>query len=185
MPNSFVSKRTALVLSLIGWLLCLIAVLFGRDDRVSLFEGGLLVTLAWSLVTLAWIAIVNRREQRGSLIEGLRKSELVHHDTGARIITEGEPADCLYVLVSGHVQVTRSDEYGSEITVADLGPGAVFGEQGLLLGQARNANVTALEAVTLMRVDKATFMDIVAASDSDYQQLKSLAAARTGAAGQS
>ena len=66
-----------------------------------------------------------------------------------------------------------------------LGPGAVFGEQGLLLGQPRNANVTALEAVTLMRVDKATFMDIFAASDSDYQQLKSLAAARTDAAGQS
>ena len=178
MLSSLASKRIALVLSLIGWLLCVIAVLFGRDVRVSQFEGVLLVTLVWIIVTLAWVALVNRREQRVSLIEGLRQTELVQYESGALIIREGEPADCLYVLVSGEVQVTRDDDYGSEITVAELGPGAVFGEQGLLLGQPRNANVTALDTVTLMRLDKKTFMDIVAASDSDYQYLQAIAAAR-------
>ncbi len=61
----------------------------------------------------------------------------------APVIREGEESHELFVVLDGSVQVTvRTDD--RDLVLAKLGPGDVFGEEGLLSGTVRAATVTAL-----------------------------------------
>ncbi|MEL6338794.1 MAG: cyclic nucleotide-binding domain-containing protein [Myxococcota bacterium] len=74
---------------------------------------------------------------------------------GQNIITEGEPGDSFFVLVEGNVSVTRQAA-GKTINLAQLRPGAVFGEMALISNAPRSATVTAqgdCDLVELKRVD--------------------------------
>lgn len=59
---------------------------------------------------------------------------------GERIIRAGDPADALYLISSGEVEVTVD---GRKIDTR--GPGEFFGEMALLSGERRSADVTALD----------------------------------------
>ena len=67
---------------------------------------------------------------------------------GKTIIREGGYANDLYAIEDGTVEVERDGEI-----VAKLGPGDVFGEQGLLEKQARTATVRATSSVRLIRIE--------------------------------
>jgi CRP/FNR family transcriptional regulator, cyclic AMP receptor protein len=67
---------------------------------------------------------------------------------GKTIIREGGYSNDFYVIDEGTVKVEREGEQ-----VAELGPGDVFGEQGLLEKQARSATVTATSPVRLIRIE--------------------------------
>ena len=67
---------------------------------------------------------------------------------GKTIIREGGFANDLYAIEEGTVKVERDGE-----VLAELGPGDVFGEQGLLEKQARSATVTATSPVRLIRIE--------------------------------
>ena len=73
---------------------------------------------------------------------------------GAVVIREGDPADALYVVRSGTVDVVAGER-----TVATLGPGGWFGELGLLEGIPRTATVVAAERCALLRIEGAAFLD--------------------------
>ena len=64
---------------------------------------------------------------------------------GSVIMSEGELAREVCVVLEGTVRVTS----GSHV-VADLGPGEVFGEMGVVTGKHRNATVTAMTDVRLI-----------------------------------
>jgi CRP/FNR family transcriptional regulator, cyclic AMP receptor protein len=67
---------------------------------------------------------------------------------GKVIIREGGFANDFYIIEDGTVKVERNGEH-----IADLGPGDVFGEQGLLEKQERSATVTATSSVRLIRIE--------------------------------
>lgn len=67
---------------------------------------------------------------------------------GQEIIREGGYSNDFYAIDEGTVKVERGGEH-----LADLGPGDVFGEQGLLEKQARSATVTATSSVRLIRIE--------------------------------
>ena len=72
-------------------------------------------------------------------------------EAGDPIVTEGEPGDCFYVVVSGRATVDRGGE-----PIGELEPGDFFGEIALLDGRPRTASVTATEhlhAAAIRRVD--------------------------------
>jgi CRP/FNR family cyclic AMP-dependent transcriptional regulator len=61
------------------------------------------------------------------------------------ILRQGDLSDGMHVIVSGLVQVARSlPEYDLSVVLAELGPGDIFGEMGVLDGQPRSATVTAI-----------------------------------------
>ena len=78
-------------------------------------------------------------------------SNLEKLPAGARVITEGDYARDMYVIVDGQVEawVEREDK---RKTLATLGRGAVMGEAGYF-GQRRTANIDAVSAVRLLRFD--------------------------------
>jgi CRP-like cAMP-binding protein len=65
-------------------------------------------------------------------------------------VEEGSEEDAFYVLVAGHVLVSKG---GQEID--RIAPGECFGEMGYLGGGARSATVFARTAVACLRVSGA------------------------------
>jgi CRP/FNR family transcriptional regulator, cyclic AMP receptor protein len=69
---------------------------------------------------------------------------------GRAIVSEGGYSNELFAIEDGTVKVERQGE-----TLAELGPGDIFGEQGLLEKQGRSATVTATSSVRLLRIGNA------------------------------
>ncbi|MCB1588950.1 MAG: cyclic nucleotide-binding domain-containing protein, partial [Xanthomonadales bacterium] len=76
----------------------------------------------------------------------LRLSEgcsIQDHAFGDYIVRQGEPADALYLLVSGRARALRSDANGRELALGRLLPGESFGESALVEDGVRQASVRA------------------------------------------
>lgn len=79
-------------------------------------------------------------------------SELREHGPGQRIIEQGTVGRSMYLVVSGSLEVVRTDG-GQARRLATLGPGDVFGEIGFVHATHRTADVRTLGAVSLLRFD--------------------------------
>lgn len=95
--------------------------------------------------------------KRFSLFEGVEDeklakiapfTQLVEFPEGKVIIEEGGFANDFYAIDEGSVEVTKGGE-----KVASLGPGDVFGEQGLLEKQERSASVVAASTVRVLKIE--------------------------------
>jgi predicted MFS family arabinose efflux permease len=94
-------------------------------------------------------------------------------EAGRRIVTEGEPADRLYVIRVGTFDVQRRGAH-----VASLGPRDWFGEIGLLRHTPRTATVVASSAGELWSIPGAEFLAAVAGAASPPTSLLDSVAAR-------
>src|SRR5438067_118497 len=73
---------------------------------------------------------------------------------GAMIVTEGEAADQLFVVVDGRAEVSTIESTGP-VALATLGRGELFGEVALMPMGQRTATVTALTPLRLLTVESA------------------------------
>lgn len=76
---------------------------------------------------------------------------------GAVVIKEGEEGDCLFLVESGRVRISKHGQ-----TLADLSSGACVGEAALLSRAPRVATVTALEQSRLLCLKQDQFDAIIA-----------------------
>jgi CRP-like cAMP-binding protein len=83
--------------------------------------------------------------------------EEVELTAGQSLFHEGEPGDCLYIVVEGELRVHSRDR-----TLTRLGPGRVVGELALLDPEPRSASVAALSDALLFRIDKEPFEEVMA-----------------------
>jgi hypothetical protein len=84
----------------------------------------------------------------------------VTFEPGVAIVREGEPAEFLYVLVEGEVEVTASGEAGGpERVLRRMTAPSYFGEIGVLERIPRTATVTALTPCDLLQIDGETLLD--------------------------
>lgn len=72
------------------------------------------------------------------------------------IVRQGEEANHFYLIHSGTIQVSKDRR-----KIRTIGQWDYFGERGLLLEERRSATCQALEPCTVMRLDKAAFLEIV------------------------
>jgi hypothetical protein len=84
-----------------------------------------------------------------SVAEGFHALEL---PAGARILTEGSPGAEMYVIRAGEVAVYHEGADGQRSVLAIYKPRQHFGEMALLTGNPRNASVSAVTPVTLLRL---------------------------------
>jgi CRP/FNR family transcriptional regulator, cyclic AMP receptor protein len=82
------------------------------------------------------------------------------YQDGETIMEQGEAGDCMYVIQSGQVEVTRHHG-GKESRLAVLGEGDVFGEMALIEHEKRSATVRALGEAKILAVDKRSFLRTV------------------------
>jgi CRP/FNR family transcriptional regulator, cyclic AMP receptor protein len=72
------------------------------------------------------------------------------------VVVEGEVGDALYIVLEGRVQVHRKEK-----AIAELGPRECFGEMALLDASPRSATVTALENLSLLKISREDFQEIM------------------------
>jgi CRP-like cAMP-binding protein len=81
---------------------------------------------------------------------------------GTTVITQGEPAEHLYVVISGYLDVVFARAPDAQLmTVNTLGPGDYFGEIGLLQHVPRTATVSAVMESKLLRIEGQDFLDVI------------------------
>lgn len=81
---------------------------------------------------------------------------------GARLMTEGEQADHVMVILSGWTRITvRKD--GRDRVVAERGPGQLVGERAALRQNVRSATVTALDEVNVLVMRTQDFASFISA----------------------
>jgi CRP/FNR family transcriptional regulator len=66
-------------------------------------------------------------------------------DAGEVVFREGDESDTCYIVRSGHTRATRAHADGRSITLANFGPGDIFGELAMFDDERRSATVEALE----------------------------------------
>lgn len=82
------------------------------------------------------------------------------------IFREGEVSDYAYLVIDGAIELTK-DVDGTEIFLAEIGPGDLFGEMGLIDGSHRSATAVTLGETLLQRIDHDELIDKLN-SDSDF-----------------
>ena len=81
------------------------------------------------------------------------RTNIRHFEAGSVLMRQGDDSDCMHVIVSGQVRVEREEpRLGNPILLAELGPGEIVGELGVVLGAPRSATVTALEDTETMKL---------------------------------
>ena len=98
--------------------------------------------------------------------------------SGQLLFRENDFADALYLVDSGRLRVFRTGDDGSESTVAEIGPGELVGEMGLLDGAPRSASVQAVEPTRLWRLDRAGFFALAQSDPGFLLALSELPARR-------
>ncbi|HEX7195680.1 MAG TPA: ATP-binding protein [Candidatus Limnocylindria bacterium] len=88
--------------------------------------------------------------------------EIVDLAPRERLIGEGEPADALFVILDGELDVTKRSGT-TEIPLARVGPGALQGEIAALEGGRRLASVHAVTAAEVLRIPVGAIRELLAA----------------------
>ncbi len=78
------------------------------------------------------------------------------HPADTRIVHEGDFDDCMYLIVSGKVKITRSG-----VMLGELGQRDFFGEMAILDGETRSATVTSTTKVRLLRIDRPDLLRVM------------------------
>jgi len=90
------------------------------------------------------------------------RMQRVAYRAAETIIKQGDEGDFFYVTVAGRCLVTRETPLNREgIKLAELGPGDTFGEEALISEAKRNAAVSAVTDVVLMRLNKSDFSTLL------------------------
>lgn len=79
---------------------------------------------------------------------------------GEIIFQEGQPSEHFYILQKGEVEVSIK-RHEKRFVVNSLGPGAFFGEMGLLSNEPRSATCKAMTFVEVIRVSNEDFKSLL------------------------
>lgn len=97
---------------------------------------------------------------------------------GEVLVRQGDPADALYVVVSGRFSVSLE---GRRAPVAEIGPGQPIGEIAFLAGGTRTATVRAMRDSLVLRFARADFDRLSAECPSVWRSLTVTLARRIAA----
>ena len=93
------------------------------------------------------------------------------------IFSESMPGDELYIIQQGSIKITKIID-NSEVLLAVLKPGDIFGEMALIENKPRSASAIAYEDTTLLSINKANFSQIIAAQPQISERITTLFAER-------
>jgi CRP-like cAMP-binding protein len=93
--------------------------------------------------------------------EALGPGELAHvaevavprgYEPGQVVFREGDQSDTCYVVKNGHARAIREHADGRTITLANFGPGDIFGELAMFEDEKRSATIETLDAVEAVAI---------------------------------
>jgi len=97
-------------------------------------------------------------EAAGDLRNLLSVREVPH---GAALFRAGDQGDAMYLIESGRVRITISDDDQKEIVLAELAQGDFFGEMAIIDGKQRSADATVAEDARLAVLSRENFLGFI------------------------
>ncbi|NND44401.1 MAG: cyclic nucleotide-binding domain-containing protein [Xanthomonadales bacterium] len=80
----------------------------------------------------------------------------VEYEKGDVIFNEQDPADCMYVVTEGEVEVSlKGEPLGAEL------PGGIIGEMAMINAKYRSATAVAIQPSTLARINREQFREMI------------------------
>jgi CRP-like cAMP-binding protein len=113
------------------------------------------------------------RKQLADLVRGLAEDPPIYYQQGRQIMSEGQKALLMYVVVSGRVAVS----IGGRV-VERLGPGGAFGEAALVDQSPRLASAVAEADCELQPITRKAFLALVQLSPQFAHSMLAALAAR-------
>jgi len=104
--------------------------------------------------------------------------QLVSVKRGELLICQGNPADCMYTIVSGRLEVTALADDGGERYLGELGSGEIVGEAGLVDAQPSMSNVRAIRDTQLVRISPRGFERLVRGNAEALNKIATILARR-------
>jgi CRP-like cAMP-binding protein/Na+-translocating ferredoxin:NAD+ oxidoreductase RNF subunit RnfB len=102
---------------------------------------------------------------------------LTRYPAGTAICQQGRAGDAFFIISRGQVKVTTTKS-GRQRVLAYLHEDDFFGEGALLAERLRDATVTALTDLEVLRLDRESFMQLVTAKPSLEQAIRAVVASR-------
>lgn len=124
-----------------------------RTRQLTLPDGGLL-----SGVEVEFIADL---QSNGTFVEYNQQT----------IVTAGRPADYIFCVISGTIEITRPNEDFGKTHVTTLGPGQWFGERDIFLRAPADEEAFAQGEVILWTIPPDTLRDLFFSSPAAVQLL--------------
>ncbi len=99
-------------------------------------------------------------------------------EAGAVVVHEGDPADWVYIVREGMLEVLQR-ENGVERVIRAVGPGEFFGGLAFANGETRSAAVVARSTTKLFALSREAFQKIEAGSPEFRQRIEQMAVSST------
>lgn len=97
--------------------------------------------------------------------------KLMSLEDGQRLLMEESTSKDCFIIWQGKVQVTSVNLVGKALLLAELGPGELVGEIGLIRNVQRSASVTAIGPVQALRLDRSSFEYLAKLSPLFYESV--------------
>jgi CRP-like cAMP-binding protein/small-conductance mechanosensitive channel len=81
-------------------------------------------------------------------------AHFVRTSVGEQLITNGQEAYSMYLLLEGRLEVKVPNAEGKSIAVASIWPGDIVGEMSLLTGAPRSADVFSATSALMIKIEK-------------------------------
>jgi CRP-like cAMP-binding protein len=88
-------------------------------------------------------------------------SQRASYRAGDQLLKEGDRADSVFIIIDGKANVMRHDGH-QNVAIAEVTSGSVVGEMGVVLDKPYSGTIIASTALTALRIDKRTFLDLLA-----------------------
>lgn len=90
-----------------------------------------------------------------------RISHVKKYNAGSTLFTEEEPADFLFLLVDGSVQLVKSSSSGKEQVIRTVLPGETFAEAAVFSGTTYPATAVFASASSVLSISKSRLLDLI------------------------
>jgi CRP/FNR family transcriptional regulator, cyclic AMP receptor protein len=101
-------------------------------------------------------------DQTATALRGLLRFEDV--PAGTQLFIKGQTGDAMYLVESGRVRISITDEDGHELTLAENAQGDFFGEMALIDGRQRSADAHVIADARLAILARPDFLSFVRSS---------------------
>lgn len=88
---------------------------------------------------------------------GLRKK----YSKDSMVLMEEEPGSALFIIISGSVKVSRTNNEGREVILNILTAGNFFGEMSLLDGLSGSSSVISIEETEMLVIERTQFVNLL------------------------
>lgn len=103
-----------------------------------------------AFASLGFLMVLNEED----LTHLSQHAHFVRTSAGEQLISKGQEAYSMYLLLEGRLEVKVPNTEGKSITVASIWPGDIVGEMSLLTGAPRSADVFSATSALMIKIEK-------------------------------